>query len=111
MKKQENKRSKTNTQQIWLCSSETGSVLPPTIRSSPANGQVTVRKGGSVTLECKASGNPVPTITWTRKGKILNRGGEKAVRPTILTKTYLKGDDNCRGGRRKKNVGMNEWNV
>ncbi|XP_071447644.1 lachesin-like isoform X2 [Hetaerina americana] len=51
-------------------------LVPPTIRSSPANGQVTVRKGGSITLECKASGNPVPTITWTRKDDALPSGEE-----------------------------------
>ncbi|XP_046382567.1 lachesin-like isoform X2 [Ischnura elegans] len=51
-------------------------LVPPTIRSSPANGQVTVRKGGSITLECKASGNPVPTITWTRKDDTLPSGEE-----------------------------------
>ncbi|XP_059480564.1 limbic system-associated membrane protein-like isoform X2 [Neocloeon triangulifer] len=43
-------------------------LVPPVIRGQPAGGSVTARKGGSVTLECKASGNPVPTITWTKKG-------------------------------------------
>lgn len=33
----------------------------------PHNGQVTARKGSTVTLECKASGNPVPTIYWFKK--------------------------------------------
>ncbi|KAK6632349.1 hypothetical protein RUM44_007390 [Polyplax serrata] len=26
-----------------------------------------VKRGASITLECRASGNPVPVITWTRK--------------------------------------------
>lgn len=30
----------------------------------PSSGQITARKGGAVTLECKASGNPVPQVTW-----------------------------------------------
>lgn len=33
----------------------------------PSSGQITARKGGAVTLECKASGNPVPSIYWTKK--------------------------------------------
>lgn len=46
--------------------------VPPSVRTSPASGQVTARKGGSVTLECKASGNPVPSIRWTRKVSVKN---------------------------------------
>lgn len=41
--------------------------MPPTLRALPHNGQVTARKGSTVTLECKASGNPVPTIYWFKK--------------------------------------------
>lgn len=42
-------------------------LVPPTIRAIPVNGQVTARKGSTVTLECKASGNPVPSIYWFKK--------------------------------------------
>lgn len=42
-------------------------IVPPTLRALPHNGQVTARKGSTVTLECKASGNPVPTIFWFKK--------------------------------------------
>lgn len=48
----------------------------------PTSGQLTARKGGAVTLECKASGNPVPTIYWTKKngsGKSAARVGEGAI--------------------------------
>lgn len=38
--------------------------VPPTLRAVPQNGQVAARKGSTVTLECKASGNPVPSIYW-----------------------------------------------
>lgn len=41
--------------------------VPPTLRAVPQNGQVAARKGSTVTLECKASGNPVPTIYWYKK--------------------------------------------
>lgn len=42
-------------------------LVPPSIRAVPQNGQVTARKGSTVTLECKASGNPVPSIYWFKK--------------------------------------------
>ncbi|XP_052902862.1 protein amalgam-like [Anopheles moucheti] len=45
-------------------------LVPPSVRSNPESGHVTVRKGGTATLECKASGNPVPSISWTRKDSI-----------------------------------------
>lgn len=41
--------------------------VPPSVRAVPSSGQITARKGGAVTLECKASGNPVPSIFWTKK--------------------------------------------
>jgi hypothetical protein len=42
-------------------------LVPPTVRAVPETGTITVRKGGTATLECKASGNPVPRINWTKK--------------------------------------------
>lgn len=41
--------------------------VPPTLRAVPQNGQVAARKGSTVTLECKASGNPVPSIYWFKR--------------------------------------------
>lgn len=42
-------------------------LVPPTVRAVPQNGLVTARKGSTVTLECKASGNPVPSIYWYKR--------------------------------------------
>lgn len=42
-------------------------LVPPSVRPVPQNGQITARKGSSVTLECKASGNPVPNLYWHKK--------------------------------------------
>lgn len=33
----------------------------------PSSGQLTVKTGGAVSMECKASGNPVPSVTWSKK--------------------------------------------
>ncbi|XP_065202964.1 lachesin-like isoform X2 [Planococcus citri] len=59
-------------------------LVPPSIRTTPSNGQLTARKGGSITLECKASGNPVPSILWSRKDNALP-SGEKAVEGFSIT--------------------------
>jgi hypothetical protein len=42
-------------------------LVPPTVRSIPDHGLVSARQGSTVNLECKASGNPVPTVHWFRK--------------------------------------------
>ena len=36
--------------------------------SEPLNGQVVVRKGTTISLECKANGNPAPTVSWIKMG-------------------------------------------
>ncbi|XP_076841976.1 secreted immunoglobulin domain 4 [Brachyhypopomus gauderio] len=50
---------------------------PPKVRVKPYN-QVTVRLGGSVSLECQASGKPRPSITWLK---------QEAGRETVLVST------------------------
>lgn len=41
-------------------------LVPASVRMTPESGKATARKGGSTALECRASGNPVPAVTWTR---------------------------------------------
>ena len=41
--------------------------VPPSIRPDPPDGNYVVKKGRKVELKCIASGNPDPTITWTRQ--------------------------------------------
>ena len=45
-------------------------IVAPLIRTQPQGGPVT--EGDNVTLSCNASGNPVPSISWTRNGSLLN---------------------------------------
>ncbi|XP_049831756.1 limbic system-associated membrane protein isoform X1 [Schistocerca gregaria] len=51
-------------------------LVPPRIHHVSSGGNMEVKKGASVTLECRASGNPVPTITWTRKNNLLPSGDQ-----------------------------------
>uniref|UniRef100_A0A0K8SXE7 Lachesin n=1 Tax=Lygus hesperus TaxID=30085 RepID=A0A0K8SXE7_LYGHE len=59
-------------------------LVPPRIHQVPSGSQMEVKKGSSVTLECRAAGNPVPTITWTRKNNLLP-SGEKSYEGAQLT--------------------------
>ena len=40
--------------------------VPPRVRAQPQDGNIVVKKNSEVTLECEASGNPVPKVTWSR---------------------------------------------
>lgn len=41
--------------------------VPPSIRADPPDGNYVVKKGRKIELKCMASGNPDPTITWSRQ--------------------------------------------
>ena len=45
--------------------------VPPTITEAPQD--TTVNEGDRLQLTCKASGQPTPTITWTKDGKELGK--------------------------------------
>lgn len=42
-------------------------LVPPSVQPEPTNGEITVRSGASVNLECRANGNPSPTVSWSRE--------------------------------------------
>lgn len=39
-------------------------LVPPSVRASPESRHAAARRGGAAVLECRAAGNPVPTVTW-----------------------------------------------
>ncbi|XP_036324965.1 basement membrane-specific heparan sulfate proteoglycan core protein [Rhagoletis pomonella] len=53
------------------------SAVPPRIHHISTGGHLQVKKGSSVRIECSASGNPTPNVTWSRKNNILPNGEEK----------------------------------
>ncbi|XP_073987236.1 protein amalgam isoform X2 [Rhodnius prolixus] len=58
-------------------------LVPPRIHQTTSGNPIEVKKGSMVTLECRADGNPVPTITWTRKNNLLPSGDKTVEGPTI----------------------------
>ncbi|XP_055850770.1 immunoglobulin superfamily member 10 isoform X2 [Episyrphus balteatus] len=52
-------------------------LVPPRIHHISTGGHLQVKKGSSVRIECSASGNPTPNVTWSRKNNILPSGEEK----------------------------------
>ncbi|CAH0553650.1 unnamed protein product, partial [Brassicogethes aeneus] len=46
----------------------------PSIQIFPQNGKIVAKKGGIVSFECKANGNPGPIIQWSKKDGILPSG-------------------------------------
>ena len=43
--------------------------VPPRVQPEPPNGEIVVRSGASVSLECKVNGNPGPVVEWSRPGE------------------------------------------
>ncbi len=42
-------------------------IVPPSIETQPSNGQVVVKKDTTISLTCKASGNPAPALSWSKE--------------------------------------------
>ena len=38
-----------------------------TVIAVPPTGSVTVKEGEDVTLQCEVTGNPLPTVIWSKK--------------------------------------------
>uniref|UniRef100_A0A8D8LSB1 Lachesin n=1 Tax=Cacopsylla melanoneura TaxID=428564 RepID=A0A8D8LSB1_9HEMI len=59
-------------------------LVPPRMSYGKELREVDVKKGTSTTLDCKADGNPVPKVTWTRVNNILPSGEKSIESPTLL---------------------------
>ena len=44
-------------------------LVPPSIVRSPTSDLLTLNQGDSVTVQCVASGNPAPKLTWSKRGE------------------------------------------
>ena len=44
--------------------------VPAYVEPQPTDGKFVVRKGSTITLSCRATGNPLPTVTWQRKVRV-----------------------------------------
>lgn len=53
--------------------------------AEPANGKVVVRKGTTVSLECRANGNPAPTVAWFKRGRRIEDKGALSNNGMVMT--------------------------
>lgn len=57
--------------------------VPARIHHVSHEGNLEVTQGQMIKMECKASGNPVPTISWSRKNNVMP-SGERTVQGMTL---------------------------
>ncbi|XP_063705258.1 opioid-binding protein/cell adhesion molecule-like [Culicoides brevitarsis] len=69
-------------------------LVPPRIHHISSGSHLQIKKGSAVKIECAASGNPTPNITWSRKNNVLPSGDE-VLRSSILSITDM---DRHKGG-------------
>ncbi|XP_032528167.2 igLON family member 5 [Danaus plexippus] len=51
-------------------------LVPPSVRASPESRHAAARRGGASVLECRASGNPVPSVIWHKMNDTSTRLAE-----------------------------------
>lgn len=49
-------------------------IVPPKIHHISSGPSLQAKKGSTVRIECSASGNPSPNVTWTRKNNVMPNG-------------------------------------
>lgn len=63
-------------------------LIPPTIYSEPADGNVIVKKGSSVSIKCGASGNPKPQVTWSKLTEVEVMGSGEVMELSQVTRHH-----------------------
>ena len=58
------------------------------IYSEPADGNVVVKKGSSVSIRCVASGNPAPRVTWSKVNQVETLGSGEVLELTQVTRHH-----------------------
>ena len=72
------------------------------------------REGSSLTLECQASGNPEPTITWKKENSLLPSGLKFVSGPAVVISAVERRDgglyvcmgDNGVGSQSRANISL-----
>ena len=83
--------------QCTYCLLHCGFTEKPSITVQPRG--VTIREGEDITLSCNASGNPAPTISWTRNGSPLDTSNNSRISFSVNNKqlTITNGSRTDRG--------------
>ncbi|XP_048521316.1 neuronal growth regulator 1 [Dendroctonus ponderosae] len=71
-------------------------VVPPDILDYPTSNDLFVREGLNVTLQCAATGSPIPNISWRREGgeAITLSNGEEGFGPVLEgVEVFLEGEN------------------
>lgn len=69
------------------------STVPPNIDDSLSSSDVIVREGSNVTLRCRATGSPLPTVKWKR-----DDNAKININKSLVGKENIKTNEKFNGG-------------
>jgi len=67
-------------------------LVPPSVQAQPSNGKFVVRSGSTITLECRAQGNPMPKVAWTRQNSMMPSGEKSRVGSSVVVEQVSRHD-------------------
>uniref|UniRef100_A0A4W3HGL7 Neural cell adhesion molecule 2 n=1 Tax=Callorhinchus milii TaxID=7868 RepID=A0A4W3HGL7_CALMI len=85
--------------------------VPPTISAQQRYANATAGQKGAVTFKCTATGSPQPTITWHRKGKLVEEGEKYSVLREgneLFIRNIVRGDTGDYSCRATNKAGITE---
>lgn len=69
-------------------------LVPPTVVATPPEGHIRVKEGEEVNLQCEVSGNPLPSVVWSKQDGILPQSAHKTCpKDSCLTLASVHRDD------------------